>query len=459
VRQTSESNIAQQAYEPNTTTNIIISAVSFNAASQTTAIDGRGNEADEGEDGDNEDDADEDDYNDDEDDAAEMSYYSRTVWRKHHDDGGDDSAFSDGAISGEGSATWGDGLSGGSRSGDDFYDRLADIDVAAMSASSSEAPSPSCDGDGRTTGGGGGVPHPAADVPWHAPARLFERRMALLRHASACTDAMCPLDGCDRVKALLSHREACRRSVGEEKEGDECEHLYDDDDDDDPATATASASAASAAAVVTARRRPRGGCTRCRRALALLAAHARECVLFRCPVPECARLRAGALARAWRSSLHGGGDESGDDDDELGDGGPSERSDGAPPTAARRAGGATAAFGAEGVPRPTALRVAYRAAVLVPEPLCIEFGHSPLLGMTYDGPAMRARRRRLAATPPASLPPRALLSLLAPPQRAGDQRRRDDLLGGVDDCSLGCSAVLVVWRERCCGVTCEKRRG
>ena len=79
-------------------------------------------------------------------------------------------------------------------------------------------------------------------------AAQLARTMALLRHASGCTDARCTSSNCAKVKALFQHAGACPLKVT-------------------------------------------GGCGLCRRLWLLLQMHAKACVEAACPVPRCRELR------------------------------------------------------------------------------------------------------------------------------------------------------------------------
>ena len=72
--------------------------------------------------------------------------------------------------------------------------------------------------------------------------------MALLVHASGCSNAACPSSNCAKVKALFNHAMHCRLKIG-------------------------------------------GGCAYCRRMWALLQTHAKTCTSSECPVPRCRELR------------------------------------------------------------------------------------------------------------------------------------------------------------------------
>ena len=79
-------------------------------------------------------------------------------------------------------------------------------------------------------------------------ATQLARTMALLRHASGCTDAACASSNCAKVKGLFHHAVACPHKVA-------------------------------------------GGCPLCRRMWALLQVHAKQCTELACPVPRCRELR------------------------------------------------------------------------------------------------------------------------------------------------------------------------
>jgi E1A/CREB-binding protein len=115
-------------------------------------------------------------------------------------------------------------------------------------------------------GGGGGAGAAAFDA---TRARLTDeqraeraaqlaRTMALLRHASGCTDVGCTSSNCAKVKGLFHHAVACPHKVA-------------------------------------------GGCPLCRRMWGLLQVHAKQCGELGCPVPRCRELREARRRQAAKA--------------------------------------------------------------------------------------------------------------------------------------------------------------
>jgi E1A/CREB-binding protein len=98
-------------------------------------------------------------------------------------------------------------------------------------------------------GRGRGEKQEMTDEERQARQQQIERTMALLVHASSCTDGKCDNPNCIKVKQLFQHAMKCQTKAA-------------------------------------------GGCHLCRKIWTLLQVHSKGCVAHECPVPRCADLKA-----------------------------------------------------------------------------------------------------------------------------------------------------------------------